>query len=174
MARTGPTEPILSIDPDGVDGETFRATLARWASGVTILTCRDGDEPVGMTASSFSSLSLDPPLVLACIGNRSQAHDPLVGASGFIVHVLSRDQEDLSGTFARPGPEKFGATGDVHGPFGAPLLPLGVARLACAHEAALPGGDHTILVGRVVAAEHTGAPPLLYADRGYRSLADEG
>jgi flavin reductase (DIM6/NTAB) family NADH-FMN oxidoreductase RutF len=174
MARTGPTEPITSIVHDGVDGETFRATLARWASGVTILTCRDGEEPVGMTASSFSSLSLDPPLVLACIGNRSQAHDALVGASGFAVHLLSREQEDLSGAFARPGPEKFAATGDVRGPFEAPLLPLGVARLVCAHEAALPGGDHTILVGRVVAAEHTEAPQLLYADRGYRGLDDGG
>ena len=174
MARTGPTEQTQAIAHEGVDGATFRATLARWASGVTILTCRDGEEPVGMTASSFSSLSLDPPLVLACIGNRAQAHDPLVGAEGFAVHLLARDQEELSSAFAAAGPEKFAATGDVRGPFEAPLLPLGVARLVCAHEAALPGGDHTILVGRVVAAEHTDAPQLLYADRGYRGLDEPG
>lgn len=174
MPRTGQTERVPSIAPGGVDPETFRATLARWASGVTVLTCRDGQEPVGMTASSFASLSLEPPLVLACVGNRAQAHDALVGAPGFAVHVLSRDQEDLSQLFARPGPEKFAETGDTRGPFEAPLLPLGVARLVCAHEAALPGGDHTILVGRVVAAEHTGARQLLYADRGYRALDGAG
>ncbi len=161
---------------DGVDPEIFRTTLARWASGVTVVTCADNatSGPVGMTASSFSSLSLDPPLVLVCVATTASAHDPLVGAAGFAVHILSRDQADLSQVFARPGAEKFDLVPHEPGPFEAPLLPLGAARLACAHEAALPGGDHTILVGRVVAAEHTHAAQLLYADRGYHGLDGSG
>lgn len=171
-SRTWPT----TLDVDGVDPGVFRATLARWASGVTVVTCADASTsaPVGMTASSFSSLSLDPPLVLVCVAAAASAHDPLVGAEGFAVHILSRDQADLSQAFARPGTEKFDLVPDEHGPFDAPLLPLGAARLACAHEAALPGGDHTILVGRVVAAEHTHAAQLLYADRGYHGLDGSG
>lgn len=156
--------------PEGVSAEEFRAALARWASGVTVVTCRHLDEPVGMTASSFTSLSLEPPLVLVCVKRTAAAHAPLTEAPGFAVHVLSRGQEDLSRAFARPGPEKFADHPDERGPFDAPLLAMGVARIACAHETVTPVGDHSILVGRVVAVEHSDAPPLLYADRGYHGL----
>lgn len=155
-----------------VSGDEFRDAMARWASGVTIVTARGaGQEPVGMTASSFAALSLEPPLVLVCIGHDAQSHDDLVGAAGFYVHVLSRGQEQLSRSFAAPGPEKFDAL-EPHesGRFDAPLLPVGVARLACAHHAAVPLGDHTVLGGRVVTVEVTDAPPLLYAHRNYYGL----
>lgn len=124
-----------------------------------------------MTASSFAALSLEPPLVLVCIGHDAQSHDDLIGAPGFYIHVLSRGQEELSRSFAAPGPEKFEAIESREdGRFGAPLLPVGVARLACAHHAAVPLGDHTVLSGRVVAAEVTNEPPLLYAHRDYHGL----
>lgn len=156
--------------PEGVPPDVFRATMARWPSGVTVVTCDSDGEPVGMTASSFSSLSLDPPLVLVCVARTATAHDPLCDAAGFAVHVLSREQEDISRAFARPGPEKFADHPDVRGAFDVPLLPVGVARMTCALESTLGGGDHTIVVGRVLAAEHTDARPLLYADRGYHGL----
>ena len=125
-----------------VSAQEFRATLALWPSGVTVLTAHGDQGLVGMTVSSFSSLSLEPPLILACVDKKAQSHDGLVGASGFAVHVLARDQEDISRGFARPGPEKFDEVDWENGEFGAPLLPVGVARLVCAHQAAfdLPGG----------------------------------
>lgn len=149
----------------------FRDTLARWASGVTVVTARAGDEPVGMTAASFSSLSLDPPLVLVCIAASAQAHDGLVGAPGFAVHVLGAEQAEMSAAFAKPGIDKFDGHPDERGPFDAPLLPFGVARLVCARHDALPGGDHTILVGRVVSTELAGTDPLLYCNRAYGRIS---
>ena len=92
---------------ESVPEHEFRDTLARWASGVTVVTARAGGEPVGMTAASFSSLSLDPPLVLVCIAASAQAHDGLVGAPGFAVHVLGAAQAEMSARFAKPGTDKF-------------------------------------------------------------------
>lgn len=155
------------VELESVTEQEFRDTLARWASGVTIVTARDGDEPVGMTAASFSSLSLDPPLVLVCIARTAQSHDPLVSAPGFAIHVLGSAQAEMSARFARPGPGKFEGLPDERGPFEAPLLPFGVARLACAHHSALDGGDHTILVGRVVDTRLAGTDPLVYCNRAY-------
>ncbi len=153
-----------------VSEREFRDTLARWASGVTVVTARQGDEPIGMTAASFSSLSLDPPLILICVAHSAYSHDGLVDAPGFAVHVLGAEQEAMSSRFARPGADKFADYPDERGPFDVPLLPFGVARLACAREAALDGGDHTILVGRVVSAERAGSDPLLYCNRAYGRL----
>ena len=83
-----------------VSAQEFRETLALWPSGVSVLTARDDDELLGMTISSFSSLSLDPPLVLSCLDKRATSHDGLIGARGFAVHVLARDQENISRAFA--------------------------------------------------------------------------
>ena len=102
-----------------------------------MLTARDGDELLGMTISSFSSLSLDPPLILCCLDKKAKSHDGLIGVRGFAVHVLARDQETISKAFARPGQEKFDDVAWEEGEFGAPLLPIGVARLVCAHDSAL-------------------------------------
>lgn len=155
------------LELESVAERRFRDTLARWPSGVTVVTARDGDEPVGMTAASFSSLSLHPPLVLVCVARDANSHDGLVGAPGFAVHILGSNQADVSARFAEPGPEKFDGYPDHAGPFGAPLLPFGVALLVCAHHAALDGGDHTILIGRVVDTDLAGTDPLVYCNRGY-------
>jgi flavin reductase ActVB len=155
------------LERESVSERAFRDTLARWPSGVTVVTARDGGEPVGMTAASFSSLSLDPPLVLLCVARAANSHDGLVGAPGFAVHILGSGQAGVSAAFAEPGPAKFDAYPEATGPYGAPLLPFGVALLVCAHHAALDGGDHTILVGRVVETELAGTDPLVYCNRGY-------
>lgn len=155
------------LELESVSEKRFRDTLARWPSGVTIVTARDGDEPVGMTAASFSSLSLEPPLVLVCIAHAASSHDSLVGAPGFAVHILGSEQAQMSARFAEPGPQKFEAHPDERGAFEAPLLPFGVALLVCAHHAALDGGDHTILLGRVVETGLAGTDPLIYSNRAY-------
>ena len=159
------------VEMESVTESEFRDALARWGSGVTVVTARFGDEPVGMTVASFSSLSLEPPLVLACIAHSANSHDGLVEAPGFAVHVLGSEQERMSAAFARPGSEKFDDHPIVRGPFGVPLLPFGVARLVCAHHDALPGGDHTILIGRVISTELAGSDPLLYCNRAYDRLS---
>jgi flavin reductase (DIM6/NTAB) family NADH-FMN oxidoreductase RutF len=114
--------------------------------------------------------------VLVCVARSSGSHDALVGAEGFAVHVLALDQRELSVRFARAGIDKFAGLEHEVGPFGAPLLPVGVARLVCAREAIPDGGDHTILVGRVTRVdlpESDGeGDPLLHYNRAYRALAD--
>jgi len=155
---------------DSVSEREFRDTLARWASGVTVVTARAGDEPIGMTAASFSSLSLDPPLILICVAHSAFSHDGLVGAPGFAVHVLGAEQAEMSSVFSRPGADKFAGYPDERGPHEVPLLPFGVARLSCERHATLGGGDHTILVGRVVRAERSGRDPLIYCNRAYGRL----
>jgi flavin reductase ActVB len=152
----------------------FRDTLARWASGVTVVTASAGDTPIGMTAASFSSLSLDPPLVLVCVARGAQSHDGLVQAPGFAVHVLGASQAEMSALFARPGPEKFAGYPRETGPYDVPLLPFGVARLVCETHTTQVVGDHTILVGRVVSTELAGTDPLLYCNRGYGRLSASG
>lgn len=156
---------------ESVPEHRFRDTLARWASGVTVVTARADGGPVGMTAASFSSLSLDPPLVLVCIARSAQAHAGLVGARGFAIHVLGASQAEMSARFAKPGPDKFAGHPDERGPFDVPLLPFGVARLVCERHGTLDGGDHTILVGRVVSTELAGTDPLLYCNRAYGRLS---
>ena len=170
LTRMSTPAPVPSQLPS-VAPDAFRDALARWASGVTIITARADDEPVGMTAASFSSLSLDPPLVLVCIAHSAHSHGPLTTAPGFAVHILGRGQEELSARFAKAGAAKFADHPDERGLFDVPLLPFGVARLVCAHHAALDGGDHTILVGRVLNVELAGTDPLVYCNRAYQRLA---
>ncbi len=165
-----PTTPPAPSNLPSVAPQQFRDALARWASGVTIVTARTEDEPIGMTAASFSSLSLDPPLILLCIAHSARSHDPLTEAAGFAVHILGRGQDEMSATFATAGADKFAQYPDERGAFDAPLLPYGVARLQCERHALLDGGDHTILVGRVLHVELSGTDPLVYCNRTYHRL----
>jgi len=156
---------LPSVTPD-----SFKAALARWASGVTIVTAAG---PVGMTVSAFSSLSLEPPLIVVGIASRAYSHDEIVGAEGFAVHILAEDGEALSTRFASPV-DRFADLDWVPGPFGAPLLHHFGARLVCARHATFDGGDHTILVGRVTQADVTHGEPLLYYRGGCRRIGPEG
>lgn len=158
--------PLVSVSND-VSTDDFRAALARWASGVTIVTAAG---PVGMTVSAFCSLSLDPPLVLVSLAHAATMHDPVLAAEGFAVHILDDDQPALSTRFATPVDRFDGLAYDT-GPFGAPLLRGGVARLVCQKHATADGGDHTILIGRVVQVDVRAGDPLLYYRGAYRGLA---
>ncbi|MCU0308121.1 MAG: flavin reductase family protein [Thermoleophilia bacterium] len=156
--------------PAGVDPDAFRDALSRWASGVTVVTARGPEGRVGLTASAFSSLSLHPPLILVCIGHASSAHDVLCAAEGFAVHLLREDQQDVSNRFARSSEDKFAGLEVETGAFGAPLLDDVLARMVCERHDVFDGGDHSILVGRVLGAETHDATPLLYWRGGYRAL----
>lgn len=165
-------ESIASNRP-AVDADTFRTTLGRWASGVTIVTAQGERGPVGITASAFSSLSLEPPLVLVCVGTHGSSHDDLVSADAFAIHMLGESESDLSARFASAGEDKFGPVSWSPGPLGAPLLNAGIARIVCEHHAGLPHGDHTILVGRVMHVETSPGHPLLYWSGDYRALQED-
>ena len=154
-----------------VDGDAFKAALSRWASGITVVTAQGPDGPVGLTASAFSSLSLHPPLVLVCIGQASFHHDHLAQAPGFGVHILEAGQEELSNTFAFKREDRFAGLDVQEGPLGVPLLPGALARLACERYEVVEGGDHSILIGRVIEAEVADGDPLAWWQGGYRRLA---
>lgn len=166
------SDEATSTAPKGVAGDAFRAAMSRWTSGVSVFTAAGADGPVGLTVSSFSSVSLDPPLVLGCIARSTSAHDALVGADGFAVHVLDGAQRDVSNRFAGPPDQRFADLSWTAGPFDAPLLPMGLVRLVCVRETVTEAGDHTILVGRVVHAEVEDGDPLVYFHRAYRAVVD--
>lgn len=146
-----------------VTEQRFRAALGNFATGVTIITSTDDGEPVGMSANSFTSVSLDPPLVSFCAARTSTTY-PRISASGrFCVNVLSEHQEAIARTFARRDVDRFADVVYTHSPFGAPVLDDVVAWIDCTIEAEHRAGDHLIVVGRVRAL-HVDADrlPLLY------------
>jgi flavin reductase (DIM6/NTAB) family NADH-FMN oxidoreductase RutF len=151
----------------------FRTALSRFASGVTVVTTRDLDaRPQGITVSAFSSLSLDPPLVLVCIDRTAFVHDFFEASGVFVVNVLAAEQEDLSRLFASREPEKFEGLGYSAGGDGVPVLAGALAAIECRLKHVYMGGDHTIFVGEVehVSVREDGHP-LLYYRGGYASLA---
>jgi flavin reductase (DIM6/NTAB) family NADH-FMN oxidoreductase RutF len=158
-----------------VTAEAFRDALAAWASGVTIVTSRHGEAIHGMTVSAFSSVSLDPPLVLVCADKGSDTHGVIRASGCFGVNVLTTGQEALSTKFAVKKDEHLRFEGVAHGAAetGAPLLDEALVALDCRVEAAHDAGDHVIYVGRVVAVRGGEGEPLVYYRGRYRALADE-
>jgi flavin reductase ActVB len=153
----------------------FRTALRCFAAGVTVVTTRDQDgRPSGLTASAFTSVSLDPPLVLVCVDHAATAHPDFRAHGWFAVNVLRREQETLSRQFAESGGDKFQDVPFHEGRTGLPLLDGALAALECevvdAHEA----GDHTIFIGRVEAATISGGRPLVYFHGGYHGLTADG
>ncbi|MBC7141473.1 MAG: flavin reductase family protein [Rhodobacteraceae bacterium] len=151
----------------GPGGERdFRAALARYATGVTVVTARSDRGPIGITANSFTSVSLDPPLVLWCPARASARFPAFVAADRYAIHVLAADQLDLCRRFARAG-EDFSGLAMTATPEGLPILPGCLARFDCTAEAVHEGGDHAILVGRVLRASVRKGEPLLFWDGRY-------
>jgi 3-hydroxy-9,10-secoandrosta-1,3,5(10)-triene-9,17-dione monooxygenase reductase component len=148
----------------------FRDVMGRFATGVTVVTVATPDGPVGMTANAVSSLSLDPVLLLVCFDNAARTLPPVREAGRFGVNVLAAGQEDLARLFAtkRPEREKFaGVPHTVHG--GIPVIEGVLAWVGCRLERLVPGGDHTIGIGAVEAAEAGQGEPLLWFRGGYRA-----
>lgn len=157
----------MSIDPNG-----FRAVLGRFATGVTILTTRDGaGTDRGMTVSAFCSLSLNPPLVLACIDRSAELHDLLHAGQPVAFNILASHQEALSRRFSEwEGTHRFEGVGFSRSARGVPLLEDVLAHLECEVVVRYDGGDHGIFVFRVDDARTTDQRPLLYYRGGYAEL----
>ena len=146
-----------------LDPDLFRSVLGRFPSGVTVVTARDqAGRDHGMTVSSFCSLSLVPPLVLICVEQTAVLHGVLGGASTFAANVLAGDQEPLSRRFAGPDEGRFHGLAIARGLTGCALLAGAVASMECAIRDRHPGGDHTIVIGEVLAATVRDARALLY------------
>lgn len=156
----------------GFDPQAFRAALGTFTTGVTIITTRAGDgEPVGITANSFNSVSLDPPLVLWSLAKNARSLAAFAGARHWNVHVLSAEQEALSGRFARQGEDKFAGIELDDGISKAPLLKDCTARFQCRTAFSYDGGDHTIFVGEVLAYDRSERPPLVFQSGQYALAA---
>ncbi|WP_323037156.1 flavin reductase family protein [Pararhodobacter sp.] len=142
-------------------GRQFRDALGAFATGVTVVTAQSARGPLGITANSFASLSLDPPLVLWSPARASRRFATFASAQYFAIHVMGAEQAELAGHFARQGHD-FDLP-DVHmNAQGVPILQGCLAVFECRQEAVHEGGDHAIVVGRVLAAQHTPGAPLLF------------
>jgi flavin reductase (DIM6/NTAB) family NADH-FMN oxidoreductase RutF len=154
-----------------IDTDLFRAILGRFASGVTIVTAVDAQgRDQGMTVSAFSSLSLDPPLVLVCIDTGASVWPAFQSASHIGINVLSSGQEALSRRFSSREGDRFDGVGFTRAPNGVVLLDDTLASLECAVIERMPQGDHVILVGSVESGGTRDMQPLLYYRGGYASL----
>lgn len=145
-----------------VDPRQLRNACGDWVTGVSIVTGTDSfGNPVGMAVNSFSSLSLEPPLILFCPAKKSSTWAHLRETGRFVVNILSADQGELSGAFARSGADKFAGV-DYRTEDGLPILNGSVGHLACRLVDVFDGGDHEIAIGRVEALERGDRRPLVF------------
>ncbi len=151
-----------------LDTRALRNAFGSFMTGVTVVTAygKDG-APIGFTANSFTSVSLDPPMVLVCLAKTSKNYDALVSASGFAVNILAETQIEVSNTFARPCEDRFATVDWKNGPHGSPVLADVSAWFDCAMHKTVDAGDHVILIGTVMAFAQTANPGLGYALGGY-------
>lgn len=161
-----------------ISADMFKEAMSRFATGVTIVTTKDGDVVHGFTANAFCSVSLEPPLVLVCVARTIRSHD-MIGRSGvFAVNILNADQRHLAERFAGLVPDtedRFEGLTYTVAQTGSPILPDTLAWVDCRVWAAYDGGDHTIYVGEVMDMGVNGdRPPLLYFRRQWAQLGTRG
>jgi flavin reductase (DIM6/NTAB) family NADH-FMN oxidoreductase RutF len=157
-----------------VSASEFRAALRHFPAGVTVVTTRDGaGAPCGLTASAFTSVSLEPPLVLVCIDHTATSYPAFEACGWLAINMLGKSQEHLARRFAASIPDKFVGIGYREGRGGLPVLEDVVAALECRVVHRYAGGDHTIFVGQVEGASVTAGSPLLYFQGGYHHLEGE-
>lgn len=156
------------------DQRAFRNALGHFPTGVVVVTAlTEGREPIAMTVSSFNAVSLDPPLVLFSIGRAAPSLSALLAAENFGISVLRHDQTDLSNRFAGGRGEKWAGIDRVLGETGCPLIGPCLATFECAPFAVHEGGDHLIVVGRVLRFEIAEeGEPLVFFRGGYHAIAD--
>lgn len=152
-------ETLAAMRPDPA---AFRKALGQFPTGVTIVTASHGERRIGMTANSFASVSLEPPLVLWSAAKTAPSHDAFVAASGFAVHFLGAEHQELALRFAGRGTDKFAGLEFTTGITGAPLLAELAPIFECRTWARYDGGDHTILVGEVLRLVERAHDPLLF------------
>lgn len=159
-----------------VDPETLRTVMRHWTTGVALLTARDGAHVHGMTVNSFTSVSLEPPLVLVCVEQVVRTHALVERSQAFAISILNEGQAYLSDRFAGRDTEhkdRFEGVRTFTAITGAPIIAENMGYLDCAVVAAHEAGTHTIFVAEVVAAQvQDGRGPLVYFNRGYHSLVE--
>ncbi|HKA56155.1 MAG TPA: flavin reductase family protein [Candidatus Binatia bacterium] len=154
-----------------IDARELRNVMGHFVTGVTVITTRDtAGKPFGLTANAFSSLSLDPPLVLICVDKTVDCYACFEGSRVFAVNFLSEEQEHLSRRFATKGIEKFEGLAYKTGECGAPLLEGAMGHIECKLINGYDGGDHTIYVGEIQSAAASGERPLLFFKGKYYRL----
>lgn len=144
------------------EARALRDAFGRFATGVTVVTTQTAEGPLGITANSFSSVSLDPPLVLWSPGKASRRFQPFADADTFAIHVLAEEQAPLCNDFARDGWD-FAPHDWQPAPDGTPLLNGCLARFHCATQAIHDAGDHVIIVGVVLDATERAGAPLIFS-----------
>lgn len=156
------------MSPVEIDPSQFRQLLGHFATGVTVLTLVAPEgRPLGMTANSLSSVSLHPPLISVCVDREAELHDVIVRAPEFVVNVLASPQEALARRFSDKHEDRFDGIGYHLSTEGLILLDGALAHVVCERFAEYPGGDHTIVLGRVVGGAAGDGHPLLYYRGGY-------
>jgi flavin reductase (DIM6/NTAB) family NADH-FMN oxidoreductase RutF len=157
-----------------MDLTELRLVMGHFATGVTVVTTRDGaGVPFGLTANAFASLSLNPPLVLVCVDKKAQCYACFAESKIFAVNVLAEGQEEISRRFATKGDEKFNGVAWRTGKNGLALLDGAISHIECAIVHSYDGGDHTIYVGEVLStATHAGDRPLVFFKGKYHRLPE--
>ncbi len=146
--------------------------MSRFASGVTVITTRDTNGNAhGITVSAFCSLSAEPPLILACIHKETGSHYAFIERQAFVVHILAEHQRRVSEQFALPIEDKFNGMSLVAPAEGLPVIAGSLVTLECEMVTTHDGGDHTILIGKIISAEVIDDKPLLYFQGDYREIA---
>lgn len=153
------------------DARAFRDALGQFPTGVAVVTAAGEASHIGITVNSFTAVSLEPPLVLWCIDRRSRRHDPFVAAPGFTVSILSADHKAVSARLAGPGEHSLDGLALLDTALGPPALADSLAVFECAREEVVAGGDHSVLIGRVLRFHRPqhGAPLVFFQGR-YSSL----
>ena len=160
-----------------MDQDQLRSALGAFLTGVTVVTARGPDgAPVGMTANAFTSVSLDPPLILVCVGEHASSYEAMAAADRFAVHVLAAEQHELSTMFAKSaadGLDKFRGVTWKEGLGGVPLLDDYLSRLQCRTTQRIPAGDHVVLIAEVeeIASDGSDRPPLGFLRGKYTAVA---
>jgi len=162
----------IRTDEENLDPRQLSRVLGSFTTGVTIVTALDESRrPRGMTANSFTSVSLRPPLVLVCVATESLIWQTFARADHFAVNVLGGHQRDLSMRFAERHPDRFAGVDWSPGVSGAPLLDGVLAYIECRRYRDIEAGDHMILLGEVVSFDRGSHPPLVFHQGNYATLA---
>ena len=157
---------MQSVTPGPETARDFRDALGRYATGVTVVTTQSDLGPLGITANSFASVSLDPPLVLWSPARASRRFPAFADCAHFAIHVLGEEQENVCRQFSREGTD-FGGLDWTTGDAGTPLINGCLARFECETAARHDGGDHLIIVARVTRAAWRGGDPLVFSSGAY-------
>jgi len=164
MTAPGDVGPEVGVGVGGIEAARYRQVLGHFATGVTVVTTADDERPAGLAVNSFTSVSLDPPLVAFCVSRTSSTWPRIRRTGAFCVNILAEDQEDLCRAFAGHSPDRFRGVGWRSAPSGAPILVGGLAWLDCTVDVEHDAGDHILVLGRVheMGVDHEGRPLVFY------------